>query len=96
MRLSNILGAALAVGVPVASGAADAKTTVVVTPRPVVVAPRPVVVAPRPVVVAPRPVVVVPKPWTPAWVDYCRRKYVTFNPRTGNYVATNGQVMVCR
>jgi hypothetical protein len=98
-----MVGAALAVGLLVVSGAADAKSVVVVSPRPVVVAPRPVVVAPRPVVVAPRPVVVAPRPvvvvpkaWSPAWVDYCRRKYVTFNPRTGYYVAAGGRAMFCR
>ncbi|WP_248304474.1 BA14K family protein [Breoghania sp. L-A4] len=37
-----------------------------------------------------------PRPWTPAWYDYCRAKYRSFNPRTGYYLAYSGRYRMCR
>lgn len=37
-----------------------------------------------------------PVPGTPEWIAYCARKYRSFNPRTGTYVAYSGQVRRCR
>ncbi|WP_417669573.1 BA14K family protein [Roseibium sp.] len=61
-----------------------------------------------PVVYAPPPypyrsrAVVVPRsvqagaPFSPEWIAYCARKYKSFNPRTGTYLAYSGKVRMCR
>ena len=36
------------------------------------------------------------EPWTPAWHDYCSRKYRSFNPRTGYYTTYGGRKRFCR
>lgn len=36
------------------------------------------------------------EPWTPAWYRYCSRRYRTFNPSTGYYIARPGQYRFCR
>lgn len=35
-------------------------------------------------------------PWTPEWYAYCSRKYRSFNPRTGHYLAYSGRYRFCR
>ena len=35
------------------------------------------------------------QPWTPAWYQYCSRKYRSFNPNTGYYLAYSGQYRFC-
>ncbi|MBO6511456.1 MAG: BA14K family protein [Roseibium sp.] len=46
---------------------------------------------------APAPVVVYrPAPWSPAWYNYCSRKYRSFNPNTGYFLAYSGQYKFCR
>ncbi len=37
-----------------------------------------------------------PEPWTNEWYDYCRRKFRSFNPRTGRYLAYSGRYRLCR
>ena len=37
-----------------------------------------------------------PRPWTPAWYDYCMRKYRSFNPETGYYRTYSGHYRFCR
>jgi hypothetical protein len=37
-----------------------------------------------------------PEPWTAEWYDYCRRKYRSFNPQTGKFLASSGQYKMCR
>ncbi|MBN9668939.1 BA14K family protein [Roseibium aggregatum] len=45
----------------------------------------------------PAPVVTYrPAPWTPAWYNYCSRKYRSFNPNTGYFLAYSGQYRFCR
>ncbi len=34
--------------------------------------------------------------FSPEWIAYCARKYRSFNPRTGTYVAYSGRVRMCR
>ncbi|SDU27491.1 BA14K family protein [Stappia sp. ES.058] len=34
--------------------------------------------------------------WTPEWYAYCARKYRSFNPRTGYYLAYSGRYRFCR
>ncbi|AXS41350.1 BA14K family protein [Breoghania sp. L-A4] len=34
--------------------------------------------------------------WSPEWYAYCARKYRSFNPRTGYYLAYSGQYRFCR
>ncbi|PTW58736.1 outer membrane protein with glycine zipper [Breoghania corrubedonensis] len=36
------------------------------------------------------------EPWSPAWHDYCSRKYRSFNPRTGYYTTYGGEQRFCR
>jgi len=36
------------------------------------------------------------RPFTPAWVRYCSRKYKSFNPNTGTYLAYSGRYRFCR
>lgn len=58
------------------------------------------------VYVAPRVVVTHPRglpytrtglaPFTHQWVSYCSRKYRSFNPRTGTYLAYSGKYRYCR
>lgn len=46
---------------------------------------------------APAPVVTYrPAPWSPAWYNYCSRKYRSFNPNTGYFLAYSGQYKFCR
>jgi hypothetical protein len=40
--------------------------------------------------------VVVYRPWTAAWYSHCRKRYVTFNPRTGYFIAHGGKRRFCR
>ncbi|MTI43176.1 BA14K-like protein [Roseibium hamelinense] len=58
-----------------------------------------VYVAPGPYV-APRGAVPPTKtgipPFTPAWYAYCSRKFKSFDPRTGTYLAYSGNVRYCR
>ncbi|MTI07560.1 BA14K family protein [Roseibium denhamense] len=50
-----------------------------------------------PPVYHPAPVVTYrPAPWSPAWYNYCSRKYRSFNPRTGYFLAYSGQYKFCR
>lgn len=47
----------------------------------------------------PRPVVVQSyelRPWTPAWYDYCERRYRSFDARTGTFVGYDGREYFCR
>ncbi|MFP5076693.1 BA14K family protein [Rhizobium sp. YIM 134829] len=47
----------------------------------------------------PRPVVVQSyglRPWTPAWYDYCERRYRSFDPRSGTFVGYDGREYFCR
>lgn len=34
--------------------------------------------------------------WTPQWYAYCARKYRSFNPNTGYFLAYSGQYRFCR
>ena len=34
--------------------------------------------------------------FSPEWIAYCARKYRSFNPRTGTYVAYSGKIRMCR
>jgi BA14K-like protein len=46
---------------------------------------------------APAPVVSYrPAPWSPAWYNYCSRRYRSFNPNTGYFLAYSGQHRFCR
>jgi hypothetical protein len=36
-----------------------------------------------------------PEPGTPAWIDYCTRKYVSFNPAKGTYLSKTGLERKC-
>jgi len=36
-----------------------------------------------------------PQPWSPAWYDYCSRKYVSFDPRSGTYQPYYGPRRFC-
>ncbi|WP_208986148.1 BA14K family protein [Labrenzia sp. OB1] len=35
-------------------------------------------------------------PFTPAWTVYCARKFKSFNPNTGTYLAYSGKYRFCR
>lgn len=35
-------------------------------------------------------------PWTPQWYAHCARKYRSFNPNTGYYLAYSGRYRFCR
>ncbi|MDP4823926.1 MAG: BA14K family protein, partial [Aestuariivirgaceae bacterium] len=37
-----------------------------------------------------------PPAGTPAWYDYCRAKYRSFNSRTGLYLSYSGQYLPCQ
>lgn len=37
-----------------------------------------------------------PAPWTPAWYDYCARKFVSFDPASGTYQPYHGPRRLCR
>lgn len=56
--------------------------------------PAPVYVRPAPVYVQPAPVYY--EAWTPEWYSYCSSKYVSFDPRTGTYIAYGGERYLCR
>lgn len=36
------------------------------------------------------------RPFTPAWYDYCRRKYRSFNQDTGRYLGFDGELHLCK
>lgn len=36
------------------------------------------------------------EPWSPAWFDYCRSKYRSFNPQTGYYTTYSGNQRFCQ
>ncbi len=61
-------------------------------PREVYVVPPP----PPPPVYYYGPVVYGPPAWSPGWYSYCTRRYPGFNPRTGYFMAGNGQPYFCR
>ena len=58
-------------------------------------APPPVYVGP-PVVYEPMPVYYAPAPWSPEWYAYCARKYGSFDPRSGTFLAFDGYRHVCQ
>jgi hypothetical protein len=69
-------------------------------PAPIYAGP-PVYYEPAPVYLRPAPVYVQPAPvyyeaWTPEWYSYCSSKYVSFDPRSGTYVAYSGERYLCR
>lgn len=33
--------------------------------------------------------------WSPEWLNYCRNRYRTFNPRTGTFTGNDGQQHFC-
>ncbi len=45
---------------------------------------------------APAPVIYRPAPWSPAWYNYCSRKYRSFNPNTGYFLSYSGQYRFCQ
>ena len=45
---------------------------------------------------APRPARGGYEPWTPAWYDYCRSRYRSFNPNTGYFTTYSGRQKFCR
>ncbi|NBN63348.1 BA14K family protein [Microvirga tunisiensis] len=36
------------------------------------------------------------QPWSPAWYDYCRARYRSFNPQTGTYTTYAGEQRFCQ
>lgn len=36
------------------------------------------------------------QPWSPAWYDYCRSKFRSFNPQTGTYTTYRGVQKFCQ
>lgn len=59
--------------------------------------PPPVYAAPPAYYPAPAPVVVYrPAPWSPAWYEYCSRKYRSFNPNSGYFLAYSGEYRFCQ
>jgi hypothetical protein len=38
---------------------------------------------------------VIIEPWTDAWFDYCRRRYISFDPVTGHYMTFRGVRRFC-
>jgi hypothetical protein len=44
----------------------------------------------------PEPAYAAPVPGTPAWYDYCRAKYRSFNPQTGLFLSYSGEYKPCR
>ncbi|WP_244313572.1 BA14K family protein [Stappia sediminis] len=72
-------------------------------PAPVYVAPPPPRRVYRDYYVEPAPVYrervyveYAPEPWTPEWYSYCSRKYRSFDPRSGYFVAYSGEYRFCR
>jgi BA14K-like protein len=70
--------------------------------RPVAPSVKPAIVIPKPVVAAPvvKPVAPVAKvlamaPGSPEWNDYCAKKYVSFNAKTGTYQSKTGVERKC-
>ncbi|WP_299484413.1 BA14K family protein [uncultured Roseibium sp.] len=84
------------VGAGIAGGLAAGAIIGSALSRPRYVAPR--YYAPPPAYYpAPAPVVTYrPAPWSPAWYNYCRAKYRSFNPNTGYFLAYSGQYKFCR
>jgi len=79
------------VGVGIAGGLAAGAILGSALSQPRYVAP------PRAYYPAPAPVVVYrPAPWSPAWYNYCSRKYRSFNPNTGHFLAYSGHYKFCR
>lgn len=78
------------VGVGIAGGLAAGAILGSALSQPRYVAPPPVYYP------APAPVVYRPAPWSPAWYNYCSRKYRSFNPNTGYFLAYSGQYKFCR
>jgi hypothetical protein len=62
--------------------------------------PEPEYYEPAPVYRRPRPVVVDNgyglEPWSPAWYDYCERRYRSFNARTGTFRGYDGRDYFCQ
>ena len=89
------------VGVGVASGLAAGAILGSALSQPRYVAPPPAYYpappayypAPAP---APAPVIYRPAPWSPAWYNYCSRKYRSFNPNTGYFLSYSGQYRFCQ
>ncbi|WP_106753101.1 BA14K family protein [Pannonibacter carbonis] len=36
------------------------------------------------------------QPWSPAWYDYCRSRYRSFNPQTGTFTTYSGEKRFCQ
>lgn len=49
----------------------------------------------RPQVVYAEPVYAGAEPWTPAWYEYCGRRYRSFDARSGTYVGYDGRQHFC-
>jgi len=86
------------VGVGVASGLAAGAILGSALSQPRYYAPPPAYYpAPAPVYrPAPAPVYYRPAPWSPAWYNYCSRKYRSFNPNTGYFLSYSGQYRFCQ
>lgn len=48
-----------------------------------------------PTIYPPAPVAVQAQPWTPAWYNYCNKRYRSFNPKTGTFRGYNGKDYFC-
>lgn len=51
---------------------------------------------PPPPVYAPPVAYYSPQPWSPEWYDYCSRRYVSFDPRSGTYQPYHGPRRFCQ
>ncbi len=59
--------------------------------------PRPYYYAAPPVAYVPAPAYrYAPAPWSPAWYNYCSRRYRSFDPRSGTFQPYNGPRRFCR
>lgn len=58
--------------------------------------PAPVIVQQPPVYVQPAPVPDATAPWSPAWYDYCAKRFHTFDAHTGYYFGIDGQPHFCQ
>ncbi|AMN54936.1 MULTISPECIES: BA14K family protein [Stappiaceae] len=87
------------VGVGVASGLAAGAILGSALSQPRYVAPPPAYYPAPPAYYpapAPAPVIYRPAPWSPAWYNYCSRKYRSFNPNTGYFLSYSGQYRFCQ
>eukprot|EP00873_Tetraselmis_striata_P045193 jgi/Tetstr1/465457/TSEL_010141.t1 len=81
LGLAGVL--ALALSLPLAPRPASAQPDTAIAPR-------------RYYGPAPRRVYRGAPAWSPEWYAYCARKYRSFNPRTGYYLAYSGRYRFCR